>query len=80
MAFMLFFCQLLLNFQGAYTLIQVRSLSNNRLNTQELNHPSINQEDAMDRIDIYADIVKSNIDYEYLLHENPCKKRCLKKF
>ena len=25
---MLFFCQLLLNFQGAYALIQVRSLSN----------------------------------------------------
>ena len=27
MVFMLFFCQLLLNFQGAYALIQVRSLS-----------------------------------------------------
>lgn len=43
----------------------------------KLYNPSINQEDAMDRIDIYADIVKSNIDYEYLLNDNPYKKEMI---
>ena len=52
-------------------------LNNNRLNTQELNNPSINQEDTMDRIDIYTEIVKSNIDYEYLLNDNPYKKEMI---
>lgn len=53
-------------------------LNNNKLNTKELNNPSINQEDdEMDRIDIYTDIVKSNIEYAYLLHDNPYKKEIL---
>jgi len=35
---MLFLCQLLLNFQGAYTLIEVRSLSNNYIHRNRFLH------------------------------------------
>jgi len=53
-------------------------LNNNKLNTKELNNPSIYQEDdAIDKIDVYTDIVKSNIEYAYLLHDNPYKKEIL---
>ena len=61
-------------------------LNNNRLNNKELNNhqfitnQSIDLEcdfDQMDEIDAYRDIVKSNIEYEYLVVSNPCQKEIL---
>ena len=43
-----------------------------------MNNPSIYQEDdKIDTIDIYTDIVKVNIEYEYLLNDNPYKKEII---
>lgn len=58
-------------------------LNNNRLNNKELNnhqfipHQSINLEcdfEQLDEIDGYRELVKENIEYEYLVSSNPYKR------
>ena len=61
-------------------------LNNNRLNNKELNnhrfipHQSINLEcdfKQMDEIDGYRELVKENIEYEYLVDSNPYKRELI---
>ena len=61
-------------------------LNNNRLNNKELNnyrfipHQSINLEcdfEQLDEIDGYRELVKENIEYEYLVDSNPYKRELI---
>ena len=54
-----------------------KKINNQKLDNQRLTNQSINQKNEMDGRDMmeaYSDIVKKNIEYEYLLRENPYKK------
>ncbi len=54
-----------------------KKINNQKLNNQRLTNQSIHQKNEMDerdRMEAYSDIVKKNIEYEYLLRENPYKK------
>lgn len=50
---------------------------NKKVTTQELKNQSINQNLRMDMIDVYTDIVKENIAYEYIIIDNPHKKEMI---
>lgn len=57
-----------------------KKLTNNESNNKRLNNQSINQKietDGIDEMEAYIDIVKENIDYEYLLKDNPYKKEVI---
>ena len=54
--------------------VSVKPVAENR---SQLNNQSIYQElepDGMDTMESYTDIIKENIEYEYLLRDNPYKK------
>ena len=62
---------------GNQTELNNKKINTQKLNTQRLTNQSINQKnqtDGMDMMEAYLDIVKKNIEYEYLLRENPYKK------
>ena len=64
MVFMLFFCQLLLNFQGAYALIQVRSLSLIRLHYELPDCMFPYKHDGTQSVEDVVDEVVSSEDLE----------------
>lgn len=54
-----------------------KKLTNNESINKGLNNQSIYQKsepDGMDVMEAYTDIIKANIEYEYLLRDNPYKK------
>lgn len=62
---------------GNQTELNNKKINNQRLNNKRLTNQSIhqkNKKNGRDMIETYLDIVKENIEYEYLLRENPYKK------
>lgn len=59
---------------GNQTQLNNNKVTNKKFNNQGVSNQSIYQEDEMDSIEAYTDIIKSNIEYEYLVRDNPYKK------
>lgn len=54
-----------------------KKVTNKKSNTKGVNNQSIYREkepDGMDTMDAYTDIIKGNIEYEYLLRDNPYRR------
>lgn len=56
------------------TQLNNNKVTNNKVINQGVSNQSIYREDEMDSIEAYTEIIKTNIEYDYLIRDNPYKR------